>query len=156
MDHSVLSNMIIVYWNQICPWIKFRSFCWTTYLEVFEVWMTWSKSVSRLGPGEATENTESWRLVSLWIKSPDWNGDSGLSRLSSVAEISASMICPGVISMGMPRSGVGGRGGVLGLEIREVREERATGEVGKLTVTGKLLFKLKLKEKNNKCKCHKI
>ena len=52
----------------------------------------------------------------------------------SVAEISASMIWPGVISMGMPRSatGVGGRGGELGpgREMREVSADSDTGEVG--------------------------
>ena len=55
------------------------------------------------------------------------------------------MIWPGVISMGMPRSGVGGRGGVLGLEMREPRLDRETGEVGRLTVTGTLELRLRLK-----------
>ena len=67
----------------------------------------------------------------------------------SVAEISASMICPGVISMGMPRSGVGGRGGARGGElgawqIRELRLDSETGEVGRLTVTGRQVGRLKL------------
>ena len=48
--------------------------------------------------------------------------------------------------MGIPRSGVGGLGGVLGRDISEVRDDRATGEVGRLTVTGKLLVKFKLKK----------
>ena len=38
-------------------------------------------------------------------------GDDGSSR--RVAEISASMIWPGVISIGIPRPGVLGRGGEL-------------------------------------------
>ena len=98
--------------------------------------MTWSKSESRPGPGEETEKSSA-------MSEADWKGDSGLSR--RVAEISASMICPGVISMGMPRSGVGGRGGVLGLEMREPRLDRETGEVGRLTVTGTLELRLRLK-----------
>ena len=99
--------------------------------------MTWSKSESRPGPGEETEKSSA-------MSEADWKGDSGLSR--RVAEISASMICPGVISMGMPRSGVGGRGGVVGLEMREPRLERETGEVGRLTVTGTLELRVKLKQ----------
>ena len=91
---------------------------------------------SRPGPGEDTEKSSA-------IREADWKGDPGLSR--RVAEISASMICPGVISMGMPRSGVGGRGGVLGREMREPRLERETGEVGRLTVTGTLELRVKLK-----------
>jgi len=102
--------------------------------------------VSRLGPGDpVTENTWSWRLVSgsSAIRDPgSGNGDSGLSR--SVAEISASMICPGVISIGMPRSGVGGLGGELGREMKEVSEDRETGEVGSDTVIGGLVFKFRL------------
>ena len=62
-----------------------------------------------------------------------------------VAEISASMIWPGVISMGIPRSGVGGRGGVVGREMREPRLESDTGEVGRLTVTGTLELRVRLK-----------
>jgi len=46
--------------------------------------------------------------------------------------------------MGMPRSGVGGRGGVVGLEMREPRLERETGEVGRLTVTGTLELRVRL------------
>ena len=107
-----------------------------TDLECWEVCITWSKSESRPGPGDDTEKSSAMREA-------DWKGDSGLSR--SVAEISASMIWPGVISMGMPRSGVGGRGGVLGLEMREPRLDRETGEVGRLTVTGTLEFRLRLK-----------
>ena len=76
-------------------------------------------------------------------REPDGKGDPGLSR--RVAEISASMICPGVISIGIPRSGVGGRGGVLGLDIREPRLDRETGEVGRLTVTGTPELRVKLK-----------
>jgi len=102
--------------------------------------------VSRLGPGDpVTENTWSWRLVSgsSAIRDPgSGNGDSGSSR--SVAEISASMICPGVISIGMPRSGVGGLGGELGREMKEVSEDRETGEVGSDTVIGGLVFKFRL------------
>ena len=79
------------------------------------------------------------------INDPEWNGDSGLSR--RVADISASMIWPGVISMGMPRSGEVGRGGRDGgLETRLVSVDRDTGEVGRLTVTGTLVFTLKLKQ----------
>lgn len=92
-----------------------------------------------------TENTWSWRLVSgsSAIRDPgSGNGDSGSSR--SVAEISASMICPGVISIGMPRSGVGGLGGELGREMKEVSEDRETGEVGSDTVIGGLVFKFRL------------
>ena len=48
--------------------------------------------------------------------------------------------------MGIPRSGVGGRGGVVGLEMREPRLERETGEVGRLTVTGTLELRVKLKQ----------
>ena len=70
-------------------------------------------------------------------------GDDGSSR--SVADISASMIWPGVISMGIPRSGVGGRGGVVGREMREPRLESDTGEVGRLTVTGTLELRVRLK-----------
>ena len=103
--------------------------------------------MSRLGPGDpVTENTWSWRLVSgsSAIRDPgSGNGDSGSSR--SVAEISASMICPGVISIGMPRSGVGGLGGELGREMKEVSEDRETGEVGSDTVIGGLVFKFRLK-----------
>lgn len=102
--------------------------------------------MSRLGPGDpVTENTWSWRLVSgsSAIRDPgSGNGDSGSSR--SVAEISASMICPGVISIGMPRSGVGGLGGELGREMKEVSEDRETGEVGSDTVIGGLVFKFRL------------
>ena len=76
------------------------------------------------------------------MREVDWKGDSGLSR--RVAEISASIICPGVISMGIPRSGVGGRGGVVGREMREPRLESDTGEVGRLTVTGTLGLRVKL------------
>ena len=102
--------------------------------------MTWSKSESRPGPGEETEKSSA-------MSEADWKGDSGLSR--RVAEISASMICPGVISMGMPRSGVGGRGGARGGEegawqIRELRLDSDTGEVGRLTVTGRQVGRLKL------------
>ena len=67
----------------------------------------------------------------------------------SVAEISASMIWPGVISMGIPRSGVGGRGGARGGELgawhmRELRLDSETGDVGRLTVTGRQVGRLKL------------
>ena len=59
----------------------------------------------------------------------------GLSN--SVADISASMICPAVISMGMPRSGVGGRGGEPGGQaVRAASAPRVdsdTGEVGSET-----------------------
>ena len=79
------------------------------------------------------------------IRELDWKGDSGLSR--RVAEISASMIWPGVISMGIPRSGVGGRGGVVGRDRREPRLESDTGEVGRLTVTGTLELRVRLKQK---------
>ena len=80
------------------------------------------------------------------MREVDWKGDSGLSR--RVAEISASIICPGVISMGIPRSGVGGRGGVVGREMREPRLESDTGEVGRLTVTGTLELRVRLKQKD--------
>lgn len=54
-----------------------------------------------------------------------------------VAEISASMIWPGVISMGMPRPGVEGRGGEAGrVLIIEGRDANDTGEVGRDTVMG--------------------
>ena len=69
------------------------------------------------------------------VKEPVWKGEEGLSK--RVAEISASMICPGVISMGMPRPGVEGRGGDAGRVLRrEGREDNDTGEVGRDTVMG--------------------
>ena len=114
-----------------------------THLECWEVWITSSNSEWRTGPGEETEKTASGRTVSSAMREADWKGDSGLS--SRVAEISASMICPGVISMGIPRSGVGGRGGVVGREIREPRLDSDTGEVGRLTVTGTLELRVRLK-----------
>ena len=46
--------------------------------------------------------------------------------------------------MGIPRSGVGGRGGVVGREMREPRLESDTGEVGRLTVTGTLELRARL------------
>lgn len=47
------------------------------------------------------------------------------------------MICPGVISMGMPRPGVEGRGGDAGRVLRsEGKEANDTGEVGRDTVMG--------------------
>lgn len=47
------------------------------------------------------------------------------------------MICPGVISMGMPRPGVEGRGGDAGRVLRsEGKEANETGEVGRDTVMG--------------------
>ena len=72
-----------------------------------------------------------------------------------VAEISASMIWPGVISIGIPRSGVGGRGGARGGEVgawqmSEDRLDSETGEVGRLTVTGRQVGRLKL-EIVNEC-----
>ena len=114
-----------------------------THLECWEVWITCSKSES--STGEETEKTVSVREESSAMREADWKGDSGLSR--RVAEISASMIWPGVISIGMPRSGVGGRGGVLGREIREPRLDIDTGEVGRLTVTGTLELSVRLKYK---------
>ena len=62
-----------------------------------------------------------------------------------MAEISASIIWPGVISIGIPRSGVGGLGGEFGWEMKEVSEDRETGEVGNDTVIGGLVFKFRLK-----------
>ena len=50
-----------------------------------------------------------------------------------VADISASMICPGVISIGMPRPGVEGRGGELAVV---ASSEGETGRVGRETVMG--------------------
>jgi len=50
-----------------------------------------------------------------------------------VADISASMIWPGVISMGMPRPGVEGRGGELDVV---GSSEGETGRVGRETVMG--------------------
>jgi len=108
--------------------------------------MTWSKSESRPGqegPGEETENTLSGREEQTWsdslvrtvVNDPAWKGEEGSSK--SVAEISASMICPGVISMGMPSPGVEGRGGDAGRVLRrEGREANDTGEVGRDTVMG--------------------
>lgn len=75
----------------------------------------------------------------------EWKGDSGLSR--RVAEISASMIWPGVISMGMPRSGEAGLTGAgREGETMLVSVESDTGEVGRDTVTGTLVFTLRLKQ----------
>ena len=57
------------------------------------------------------------------------------------------MIWPGVISMGMPRSGVGGLGGELGAEMKVESEDSETGEVGSDTVMGglgALKFRLKI------------
>merc|ERR1719429_661468 len=57
------------------------------------------------------------------------------------------MIWPGVISMGMPRSGVAGlwgSRGLVGVVTMEDSVERETGEVGRLTVTGTLVFRVKL------------
>ena len=75
----------------------------------------------------------------------------------SVAEISASMIWPGVISMGMPRSatGVGGRGGELGpgREMREVSADSETGEVGSDTVTGTRGFRVRLQRNGMLVRC---
>ena len=69
------------------------------------------------------------------VKEPVWKGDEGLSR--RVAEISASIICPGVISIGIPKPGVEGRGGEAGRVFRrEGKEANETGEVGRETVMG--------------------
>ena len=57
----------------------------------------------------------------------------------SVAEISASMICPGVISMGMPSPGVVGRGGE---DTVLASSEGETGLVGSDTVIGTVLVEL--------------
>ena len=51
------------------------------------------------------------RFTSQTVRLITTHGEEGSSR--SVAEISASMICPGVISIGIPRPGVLGRGGEL-------------------------------------------
>ena len=58
------------------------------------------------------------------------------------------MIWPGVISIGIPRSGVGGLGGEFGWEMKEVSEDRETGEVGNDTVIGGLVFKFRLKREH--------
>ena len=49
----------------------------------------------------------------------------------------------------MPRSGVGGLGGELGCEMKEVSEDRETGEVGSDTVIGGLVFRFRLKRENH-------
>ena len=49
----------------------------------------------------------------------------------------------------MPRSGVGGLGGELGWEMKEVSEDRETGEVGNDTVIGGLVFRFRLKRGNH-------
>ena len=68
------------------------------------------------------------------VRDPDWKGEEGSSK--SVAEISASMIWPAVISIGIPRPGVEGRGGDVGLVRIEGREAKDTGGVGSETVMG--------------------
>ena len=89
--------------------------------------------------GEATENTLSgmggqYLVVGIIVRVTELfyfpkiqgntYGEDGSSR--RVAEISASMIWPGVISIGIPRPGVLGRGGELTFEFTIIGMNRAT------------------------------